>query len=202
MSAIDIAQALWLLVAALGLSVSVAYAGLPVLAQSAYIAVGGYGVALLGPGGIGLPLGIAAAVAVVMAGILGFLAALGLSRAEGAYLALATWALAWLVQRVLLAYPTVFGGPEGLTRPVPPHLVSRLLGVQILLTTNVNLAIAALLCVITLLAVLRMDRGWLGGDLAALRESPILAASLGVPIASRRRTAFVVTALLGAISGA
>ncbi len=76
MSAVDVAQALWLLLAALGLSVSVSYAGLPVLGQSAYIAVGGYGVGLLGPGGMGLPLGIAAAAAVLMAAVLGYVTAL------------------------------------------------------------------------------------------------------------------------------
>ena len=68
MSSIEFGQTLWLLVAALGLSLSLSYTGLPVLGQSAFIAVGGYGVVLLGPGGMGLPLGVAAAVAVLLAG--------------------------------------------------------------------------------------------------------------------------------------
>ena len=201
MSAVDVAQALWLLLAALGLSVSVSYTGLPVLGQSAYIAVGGYSVGLLGPGGMGLPLGIAAAAAVLMAAVLGYVTALSFSRLDDSYLALATWALAWLAEGVVLAYPAVFGGPEGLTRPVPARLVSHTLGVEIVLTTNVNLVIAALLCILGLAALVRIDKGAVGLDLTALRESAPLAASLGVPVEARRRTALAVTAALGAASG-
>ncbi|MBW3551812.1 MAG: hypothetical protein KY442_13830 [Proteobacteria bacterium] len=62
MSVVELAQALWLLVAALGLALSVSYAGLPVLGQGAFFAVGAVGTALLGPGGAGLPLGVAALV--------------------------------------------------------------------------------------------------------------------------------------------
>src|SRR6478672_6434106 len=200
-SAVDVAQALWLLLAALGLSVSVSYTGLPVLGQSAYIAVGGYSVGLLGPGGMGLPLGIAAAAAVLMAAVLGYVTALSFSRLDDSYLALATWALAWLAEGVVLAYPAVFGGPEGLTRPVPARLVSHTLGVEIVLTTNVNLVIAALLCILGLAALVRIDKGAVGLDLTALRESARLAASLGVPVEARRRTALAVTAALGAASG-
>lgn len=198
---IDVAQALWLLVAALGLSLSVSYAGLPMLGQSAFIAVGGYGVALLGPGGVGLPLGVAAAAAVLIAALLGYFTAVGLSRLDGAYLALATWTLAWLVQRILLAYPGVFGGPEGLTRPLPAHLISRSLGVETVLTTKINLVFAAGICVLVLLAFIRMGKGPGGLDLAVLRESPQLATSLGVAVAARRRAVFTMTAVLGAVSG-
>lgn len=202
MSAVEVAQALWLLLAALGLSVSVSYAGLPVLGQSAFIAVGGYGVALLGPGGMGLPLGIAAAAAVLLAAVLGYVTARGFSRLDSGYMALATWALAWLAQRVVLAYPGVFGGPEGVTRPVPAHLMSRTLGVEIVLTTNVNLVVAAVFCILMLATLIRVDKGAVGLDLAALRESPRLVGSLGVPVAARRHAAFMVTAALGAVSGA
>jgi branched-chain amino acid transport system permease protein len=201
-SAVDIAQALWLLVAAQGLALSVSYAGLPVVGQSAFIAVGGYGMALLGPGGAGLPLGVAAAAAVTLAAGLGYVTALGFARLDGAYLALATWTLAWLTQGILLAYPGLFGGPQGVARPFPPHLVSRTLGLQVVLTAHVNLALAAMCCVVTLLVFLRIDTGAVGPDLAAMRESPRLAASIGVPVTSRRRTAFVVTAALGGVAGA
>jgi branched-chain amino acid transport system permease protein len=201
-SVIEVAKAFWLLLAALGLAMSVSYAGLPVLGQSAFIAVGGYGVALLGPGGAGLPLGVAAAAAVAITTVLGYVSALGLTRLDGAYLALATWALAWFAQRILLAYPRVFGGPAGVARPVPAHLISRTLGLNVALTTEVNLVIAVVCCVPVLIALLRIDSGAVAPDLAAVRESPRLAASLGVPVATRRRSAFVITAALGAVSGA
>lgn len=202
MSAVDTAQALWLLVAALGLSLSVSWAGLPVLGQGAFVAVGAYGTALLGPGGAGWPLGIACGTSVLVAAVLGRAVALGASRLEGANLALATWALAWLVQRALLAYPDQLGGADGLTRPAPAHLVSQTLGLDLVLTPLVHVVLAGLLCALLLAGLARLGRGPAGLDLAALREGPALAASLGVPVAARRRTVLTVTAVLGAVSGA
>jgi branched-chain amino acid transport system permease protein len=201
-SVLEFAQALWLLVAALGLSLSVSYAGLPVLGQSAFVAVGAFGTALLGPGGEGWPLGIAFLTSVLLSAGLGYAVALGASRLEGAYLALATWGLAWLVQRALLAYPDVSGGRDGLTRPAPAHLVSRTFGLDLVLTPTVHLVLAALLCAGILGVLIRLERGPAGLDLAALRESPVVAASLGIPVAQRRRTVLSVTAALGAVSGA
>ncbi|MCU1672969.1 MAG: Branched-chain amino acid transport system permease protein [Frankiales bacterium] len=202
MSLVDLAQALWLLVAALGLALSVQYAGLPVLGQGAFVAVGGVGTALLGPGGAGWPLGLAAAAAVVTAGVLGHLVALGASRLEGAYLALATWALAWLVYRTLLAFPDTFGGAQGLVRSSPAHLVSPSLGLDLVLTPAAHVVLAGLTCVTVVLVLRRLDRGPGGLDLAALREGPELAASLGVPVAARRRAVLTATAALGGLSGA
>lgn len=202
MSALELAQALWLLVAALGLALSVQYAGLPVLGQGAFVAVGGVGTALLGPGGAGWPLGLAAAASIVLAGVLGHLVALAARRLEGASLALATWALAWLVYRTMLAFPSAFGGAQGLVRRSPAHLVSPSLGLDLTLTPAVHVGLAAALCVVAVLALLRLDRGPAGLDLSALREGPALAASLGVPVAARRRAVLTVTAALGALSGA
>jgi branched-chain amino acid transport system permease protein len=146
MSAVELAQALWLLLAAYGLALSVSWAGLPVLGQGAFVAVGGFGTALLGPGGAGLPLGLACVLAVVTAGLLGHLVALGASRLEGAYLALATWALAWLVHRALLSFPDLSGGAQGLVRPTPARLVSPLLGLEVVLTPAVHVVLAGVLC--------------------------------------------------------
>ncbi|MCW2543938.1 MAG: Branched-chain amino acid transport system permease protein, partial [Frankiales bacterium] len=202
MSTVDVAQALWLLLSAIGLAVAVSYAGLPVLGQGAFMAIGGFGTALLGPGGQGWPLGIAAATSVVLAAATGFVIALGASRLVGAYLALATWSLAWLVDRVLAAYPGLSGGSDGLSRPSPAHLVSPGLGLDLVLDPWVHVVLAGLLCVLALAALARVGRGPGSLDLAALREGPALALSLGVPVAARRRAVLVVTAALGALSGA
>ena len=199
---IDLATALYLLVAAFGLALPVAYAGLPVLGQGAFVAVGGFGTALLGPGGAGLPLGVACALAVLAAGVLGHLVALGASRLTGAHLALATWGLAWLVHRVVLSFPGLTGGAQGLVRPAPAHLVSPVLGLDLALTPAVHVVLAGGLCVLAALALVRLERGPAGLDLAALREGPELAASLGVPVAARRRAVITAGAALGGLSGA
>ena len=202
MSVLDVAEALWLLVAAVGLALSVSYAGLPVLGAGAFVAVGGFGTAILGSGGEGWPLGLAVLTSVAVAAATGWLVALGASRLEGAYLALATWALAWLVQRCLLAYPKHTGGVDGRTMPSPAHVVSPVLGLDVALTPTVHVVLAGVVCVLLLLALVRVERGPGGLDLAALREGPELALSLGVPVAARRRTVLGVTAALCALSGA
>ena len=202
MSAVDVAQALYLLLAALGLALAVSYAGLPVLSQGAFVAVGGFGTALLGPGGRALPLGFAVALAVAAAGLAGAGVALAASRLSGAPLALATWALAWLVAEVLRAAPEQFGGEQGLVRATPAVLVSPSLGLEIVLTPLVHVALALLLCAGTAAALVRLDRGPGGLDLAALREGPELAASLGVPVAARRTAVLATAAALGGLAGA
>jgi branched-chain amino acid transport system permease protein len=202
MSLVELAQALWLLVAALGLALPVSYAGLPVLGQGAFVAVGGVGTVLLGPGGAGLPLGIAVLAAVATAAAVGHLVARGASRLEGAYLALATWALAWLVFRTMNAFPAVFGGEQGLVRAAPARWVSPALGLELVLTPAVHVVIAGATCLTVVAGLRRLDRGPAGLDLAALREDPALAASLGVPVAARRRAVLTVAAALGGLSGA
>ncbi|MEO6501538.1 MAG: ATP-binding cassette domain-containing protein [Jatrophihabitantaceae bacterium] len=201
MSAVGLAQSLWLLVAALGLALSVLYAGLPMLGQSAFVAVGGYGVALLGPGGAGLPLGVAAGLAVLLAAAAGYLTALGTARLDGGYFALATWTLAWLAQRALIAFGDLFGGTEGITRTAPAELVSRTLGIQLTLTDRISAGLAAGTCLLVLAALYRLGRGPAGLDLAALRESPELGASLGIAVATRRRAVLTATAALGGAAG-
>lgn len=200
MSTVDLAQLLWLLLSVTGLALAASYAGIPVLGQGAFMAVGGFGTALLVHQG--WPLWIACGTSVLAAAALGYLIAIGASRLEGATLALATWALAWLVDRLLLAYPTLSGGRDGQLIPAPARLTSPSLGLEVVLTPAVHLALAGTLCVLALAALRRLGSGPAGLDLGALREGPEVGASLGIPVARRRRVILAVTAAFGALSGA
>ena len=202
MTAVDVAQALYLLLAALGLSLAVSWAGLPVLGGGAFLAAGAYGTALLGPGGEDWPLGVAVLCSVGLGAAVGYVVAVGASRLDGPPLALATWALAWLVQRLLLAYPDKFGGVDGLTRPAPAHLVTRTFGLDLELTPAVHVGIGLALCLLVIGSLLRVARGPGGLDLAALREGPELARTLGVPVSRRRRTVLAVVGAVIALAGA
>lgn len=199
---VDLARDLYLLLAVLGLALSVGYAGLPVLGQGAFVATGSFGTALLGPGGAGWPLGVAALAAVAIAAVAGYLVGVAAAGLQGAELALATWALAWLVAAVLVAFPGLSGGAQGLVRTAPAHLVSPVLGLDLTLGPWVHVGIAALACALTVLVLARLERGPGGLDLAALRESSELAASLGVPVGRRRRSVLAVSAGLGGLAGA
>ena len=201
MSTVDVAEVLWLLLAALGLNVVVGFGGQPMLGQGAFVAIGAYGTVLLAGRG-DLPLGAAVLLSVVLAAALGWVVAFGSARLRGAHLALATWGLAWLVHSVLVAFPGTFGGSQGLVRPAPARLVSRFLGVEVTLTPTVHVVLAGLLCAAVLLATRSIARGPVGLDLAALRAGQAAAESLGLPAAALRRSTLAVAAALGAMSGA
>jgi branched-chain amino acid transport system permease protein len=194
------AQDLYLLVAAYGLAIAVAYAGLPVLGQGAFVAVGAFGTMQLAAHGT--PLGIAVITSVVAAGVAGYLVGFAASRLEGAPLALATWGLAWLVYEALLVFPRLSGGSQGLTRETPAHLVSPSLGIVVTLQPWAHALIAGVVVVLIALSLWRAETGPWGLDWAALRTGPALAASLGVPVQRRRRAVIATSAALGALGGA
>jgi branched-chain amino acid transport system permease protein len=195
-----LAQDLYLLLAAYGLALPVSYAGLPMLGQGAFVAVGAFGTALLAA--YGVPLGVAVISATAIAAVAGYLVGFAATRLAGASLALATWGLAWFVFVVLTHFPAVSGGSQGLVRPTPARLVSPSLGVVVTLHPWVHVVGAGVLCVGCALALRRAAVGPWGLDWAALRTSPVLADSLGVPVQRRRRALLATSATLGALAGA
>jgi len=197
-SLVELAADLWLLLAAVGLALPVAHAGLPVLGQGAAVAAGAYGTALLAPH---LPLPLAAAAAVVLAGVAAPLLAAGASRLAGVPLALATWAAAWLGYEVLTAFPAGPGGAPEVLLGVPVRLRSPSLGVAVVLSPGVHVGLAGALAAAALLLTRRALDGPLGLELAALRAGPVLARSLGVDVAARRRGVFTTGVVLGALAG-
>ncbi|WP_066951466.1 branched-chain amino acid ABC transporter ATP-binding protein/permease [Microtetraspora fusca] len=197
---VDLAHHLYLLIAVLGLALPVSYGGQPVLCQGAFLAVGSFGVVHLERAG--LPLAAAAFASAVFAAFAGYLVGLLTARLRGAAVALSTWAFAWLVYALLRAFPALSGGSQGLVRPSPARLHSQIFDVTITLTPLVHVAVAGSVCLLSLAAVARLNRGPAGLDWAALREAPALATSLGVPVLHRRAALFATAAAIAAVSGA
>jgi len=195
-----LATDLYLLVAAYGLAVAVSYAGLPVLGQGAFVAVGAFGTSQLASHGF--PLGIAVITAIAMSAVAGYLVGFAAARLAGAQLALATWALAWLVYTALVVFPRLSGGAQGLTRATPAHLVSPSLGLDIAMQPWVHVVVAAVIDVALAVVLWRSAATAWGLDLAALRSGAALADSLGVPVQRRRRAVLATSAALGAAGGA
>ena len=195
----ELAHDLYLLVAVLGLALVVSQAGMPVLAQSAFVAIGGVGAMQLERHG--LPIGGAVLAAVALGAAAGALTGALVSRAGTAAIALCTWALAWLAYTALLAFPSLSGGAQGLTRPAVDH-VETPFGVTLTLTPGVHLVIAALLCALALWTTARLRAGPAGLDAAAMRDDPELATSLGTPIGARRIALLAVAGGFGALAGA
>jgi len=195
-----LATDLYLLVAAYGLAIAVSYAGLPVLGQGAFVAVGAFGTSQLAAHGF--PLGVAVIAAIAMAAAAGYLVGFAAARLAGAQLALATWALAWLAYTALVVFPRLSGGAQGLTRATPAHLVSPSLGLDITMQTWVHVLVASVIDVVLAAVLWRSAATAWGLDLAALRSGAALADSLGVPVQRRRRAVLATSAALGAAGGA
>jgi branched-chain amino acid transport system permease protein len=195
----EAAHDLYLLLAVLGLSLVVTQAGMPVLAQSAYVAIGGVGALQLERHG--LPIGGAVLLAVALGAAAGALTGALLGRAGPAAVALSTWALAWLAYTALLSFPGLSGGAQGLTRPAIDR-VRTPFGATLTLTPRVHLVAAAVLCALALWAVSRLRAGPAGLDAAGVRDDQALAESLGVPVAQRRVALLAVAGGLGATAGA
>ncbi len=191
---------LYLLVAAYGLALPVSYARLPVLGQGAFVAVGAFGTLLLAAHGT--PLLIAVATAAAIAAVSGYLMGFAATRLAGASLALATWAVAWLAYVVLVQFPRVSGGSQGLTHASPARLLSASLGLTVTLHPWVHVLVAGGISVLMAAVLCHSASGPWGLDWAALRTGPTLADSLGVPVQRRRRALLAASGALGAIGGA
>ncbi len=195
----DLAFDLYLLAAALGLIPAVAFAGMPVLAQSAFLALGAVGAMQLERAG--LPIGSAVLLAVLGGAVAGALLGVLLAPASRARVALATWGLAWLATTALLAFPGLSGGTQGLTRPALDN-VETYLGLSLTLTPTAHAVLAVSLCALALATAERLRNGPAGRDAVALREDPEAALALGVPVAARKAALLAIAGAFGAAAGA
>ena len=189
----SLADTVYLAVAATGLGLTVGVAGLPSLGAGAFMAVGAFTSSLL-VARSGWPLEpavLAGAAAALVAGLISG----GVVRLRRAFVAAATWLLAWLVWLFLLAFPSVSGGSQGLILPQ-----STLLGLDA--TPTVHFEVALALLTLTVLAIAAVRRGTPGLELSALRQSPRLATSLGVRLGRRRLGAFAASAFVAGLAGA
>jgi branched-chain amino acid transport system permease protein len=188
----SLADTVYLALAATALGLSVGPAGLPSLGTGAFMAIGAFTSSLLVARSAWPlePAVLAGAAAALVAGLLSG----GVVRLRRAFVAVSTWLLAWLVWLFLLAFPSVSGGSQGLI--VPPKT---LLGLDA--TPTVHFEVALVLTALTALAVAAVRRGAPGLELAALRQAPALATSLGVRLARRRLGAFSATAAVAGLAG-
>jgi ABC-type branched-subunit amino acid transport system permease subunit len=186
----EAARDLYLLVAVFGLVPAVRLAGLPVLAASAFAAIGGVGALQLERAGLA---------AIAMGAVAGALTGALVARATPPFVALTTWALAWLAYTVLLGFPSLSGGGQGLTRPALDR-VETPIGVTVTLTPRLHVVAAAVLCVLVYAFSLWVTRSPAGREATAARDDRELAASLRIP--SRRVELLALAGGAAAAAGA
>jgi branched-chain amino acid transport system permease protein len=184
-----------LTVAAIGLNLTLGYAGQVSLAQGAFVGIGAYTVGLLLP--IGVPFPIAFVAAGVLCFVVGWILGYPALRVQHHYLAFVTLAFNTLVFLVLRNEEWLTGGTYGINGTPRPNLLGW--------STNKPLDFY-FLC-LGMLVVLAAATWWMlrspwGRAFVALRENPIRALSLGLDTRRYTLMAFAIGSSLGGLSGA
>ncbi|HEY1640051.1 MAG TPA: branched-chain amino acid ABC transporter permease [Streptosporangiaceae bacterium] len=195
-------NALLLAMLALGLNVTVGWAGLLDLGYVAFFGFGAYGFALLSSGqlgsaGIHLPAYLSLPVVMVGAAILGLLVGLPSRRLIGDYLAIVTlfFGEAFLEFTTNVA-PGTLGGANGIVGIDPIQAF----GFQ--LTSNTGYFYLLLILLVATMAALRLlDSSRTGRAWRAVREDPLAAASMTIPVSRVKLMAFAFGAVIAALAG-
>jgi branched-chain amino acid transport system permease protein len=188
---------LWVVmtIAALGLNLTLGYAGQVSLAQGAFVGIGAYASALLTTQG--WPLIAALAVAIVICFAVGWLLGYPALRVQHHYLAFVTLAFSTLAYLVFRNEQWLTGGIYGIVgipRPV-------ILGMPTARPLPFYYFCLGMLAIVSLGLWWLVRSPW-GRAFVALRENPMRALSLGVDTRRYTLMAFAIGSALGGIAGA
>ena len=184
-------------IAILGLVILTGYNGQISLGHGAFMAVGGYGVAIA-VSHMGLPPEAAMLVSAVACAAFGAFVGMVALRLTGAYLALATFALAVSVPPVLKRFRDITGGAQGLTfsSAHAPGVLANVLDSERWLYYEAW-GLVAILFAVTWFVL----QGKLGRALRAIRDNEIAAVSFGISPAVYKTVAFAWSAAYAGIAG-
>jgi branched-chain amino acid transport system permease protein len=184
-----------LTIAAIGLNLTLGYAGQVSLAQGAFVGIGAYTVALLTQAGLPYPAAFVCAGALCFA--IGWLLGYPALRVQHHYLAFVTLAFTTLVFLVLRNEEWLTNGIYGITGTARP----------VLFGWSTGSALDFYFFCLGMLAVLSAATWWMlrspwGRAFLALRENPIRALSLGLDTRRYTLMAFAIGSSLGGMAGA
>ena len=197
-------NALLLALLALGLNVAVGWAGLLDLGYIAFYGFGAYGFALLSsnqlnsPTGIHLDALVSVPIVMVAAAVLGLVVGLPSRRLIGDYLAIITLFFGEaFVEFTNNVAPSKLGGPNGITGidPYKLPIVGQL-------TTNKQYFYLLLALLVISIAVLHLlDTSRTGRAWRAVREDPLAAGMMTIPVNRVKLMAFSFGAVVAALAG-
>lgn len=188
---------LWLVyvIAALGLNLTVGYAGLKSLCHAGFMGVGAYTVAIMMKAGFSFWL--AGSAAIVICFLLGLIVGFPALRVQMHYLGFATLGFNLLLMLIFRNEEWLTGGTFGIQNIKRPELFG--------FSFNGNLAFYFLVLAITIITgvflALLLRSPW-GRAFAALRDNPIRAESTGVNITAYTLMSFAIGAAYAGIAGA
>jgi len=186
----------WLIWAAatLGLNILMGGAGQVHLGYGAVMAIGAYGAVHLARAGVPFELALPAG-GLLAAGIGSLFGAAAL-RVKGLYLAIATLAMQYLVDFVVVHVPAISGGTQATLQA--PQI--RFLGLP-LAGDAANYYFVLAVCALIALFMLNIRRTSFGRALAAIREKDYAAEIIGVSTFRYKLLAFWVSSFIGGVVG-
>ena len=195
-------DALVIALLAVGLNIVVGWTGLLDLGYVAFFGVGAYGYALLsssqlGANGIHLPYYLSLPIVIIGAALIGLAVGLPSRRLIGDYLAIVTLFFGEaFVEFTNNVAPSKLGGPNGITSIDP----IKIFGIE--LTTNESYYYLLVIVLVVTMAVLRLlEMSRTGRAWRAVREDPLAAAAMTIPVNRVKLLAFAFGAMVAALAG-
>jgi len=186
-------------VACLGLTVQFGYAGVVNFAGAAFLGVGGYTSAVLGPH---VPHALVLLIGGVLAALVGSILILPILRTRGHYAALITVAFGILF-RTFVEVNDALGGPQGLQVKGMNLFGWELNSPVGDLSFYANYVVVGLaLAAAAFVLVRRLERSWVGLNLDAVRLDETAAAVFGIDVARWKILAFTCGNFFAGIAGA
>src|SRR5580692_6265975 len=195
-------DALVIALLAVGLNIVVGWAGLLDLGYIAFFGFGAYGFALLssaqlGSMGIHLPDYLSVPIVMIAAALLGLAVGLPSRRLIGDYLAIITLFFGEaFVEFTNNVAPSKLGGPNGITGIDPIR------GFTWQITSNYGYYYLLVIGLVVVMAVLRLlESSRTGRAWRAVRDDPLAAASMTIPVNRVKLAAFAAGAVVAALAG-
>lgn len=180
--------------AALGLNLLMGGAGQIHLGYGAVIGIGAYSSVHMMRAGI--PFELAMIGGGLMSAIVGSIFGMAALRVKGLYLAMATLAMQFIVDFVIVQFPAISGGTQAsLSVPRVSFLGFPVVG------DKAPYYVALLICVVVTVFMLNVRRTSFGRALAAVREKDYAAAIIGVDPFRYKLLAFWVSSFIGGMMG-
>ena len=177
--------------------------GLVNIGQAAFCTIGAYTTAILSLR-YGISFWLCLPISGLVASAIGILIGMPILRLRGVYFAMITISLGEAVRLLFMSGGSFTGGPRGFGEsPDRGDLHWRYKAHSGLHGGGLSILyfLAAVLLILVLLAIRRLDRSRIGWAFRAIRQSDALAASVGIHVARYRIMAFGISCFLGGIAG-
>ena len=180
--------------AVVGLNLLMGFAGQVSLGHAGFLGIGAYSVAI-GPAQFGMPSWLCLVAGAILSGAVAFLVGRPILRLKGHYLAVATLGLGLLVAIVLTNEARWTGGPDGMS---VPRLV--LFGWSVR-GADAWYWITGTTFVGGFVLALNLMNSPTGRALQAVHDSEIAALVLGIDVARKKLTIFIISAMYASVAG-